>query len=151
MNIIFASLAALALTSGAGAGIHRGPSVDDGLARAIAASAVRAEEGLAPARIRAATAVAGSDVITTYGDEPARVRESLEWVLQVCPGEEARRLGYSCPSTPQAYQGLSDLLLRVAKLATRRQPAAGLEHEGAAFGPPPDFTGGGGADYRGAP
>ncbi len=153
MNIIFASLAAVVLSTGSVSGVHKGASVDDGLARALAAAANHAEDGLSPDRIRDATAAAGADVITTYGDTPQTVAQSLEWVLQICPGEEAARLGYSCPSTPQAYQGLGDVLIRVARLAGQRQPGAGQEHGGdAPFGPPPDFTGGGGgADYRGAP
>ncbi len=156
MNIIFASLAAVVLSTGPVSGVHKGPSVDDGLARALAQAAGRTEQGLtgAPERIRVATAVAGSDVITTWGDSPQTVQQSLEWVLEICPGEDARRLGYACPSTPQAYQGLGDLLIRVARLAGQRQPGAGDEHRGdPPFGPPPDFGGssGGGADYRGAP
>ncbi len=152
MNIIFASVAAIVLSTGSMSGAHRGGSVDDGLARAIALAASRSEAGMAPAKIRDATAAASTDVITMWGAPPRTVQQSLEWILEVCPGAEAQRLGYSCPTTPQAYQGLGDVLVRVARLAGQSAPAAGEAHGGEApFGPPPDFTGGGGADYRGAP
>lgn len=151
--VVVAALSAFALAPSAWAAAGGAPDADvDDFAKALASTARSAEIAANPrdaATIQRQVATTVEELIVTAARPPANVRLALQQTVYTCiRPAEAQRLGYECPGSPAAIDGLRDVLNTVTALIDGSSTATVGGAGDAAILPPPALQAGAGSDYR---